>query len=392
MKQASRKMLLMTPGPVPLHPDVQSCLSLPMIHHRTPVFDGILKSTLEKLKKIFITDQPCFMLTSTGSGAMEASIINVLAPQERVLAIDSGKFGQRWAEMAKVFGAQVDVLSVPWGQSVDIEDFKNQLVKSGPYHHVLCQACETSTGVLHPIKELSKIIRDLSPDTLFLIDAITALGATPLLMDDWDLDCVIGGSQKAFMLPTGLSYISFSKRAWSKIENNPTPRYYFDIRKEHQANQRGETFFSSNVNLIRATEKSLDLILATELDKHLEVINQRAQFTRNIGITLGLEPFTQSPSPSVTALVTPFDGQKFRQHLEDKYQLIVMGGQDQAKGKIIRIGHMGYILMQDMIEMADRLYFAIIDFKQPVPCLETYKQVVQECLTPLKEAYESIDK
>lgn len=343
---------VLAPGPVNLHPEVEKILSAPMIHHRTPEFDAILKRVLDGLKFIFQTTQPCFALTSTGSGGMEALLINTLHPGDEVLAIDSGKFGERWAEMAQIFGGKVTTLKVPWGEAVRVEQVADHLQQHPQTRLVLCQACETSTSVAHPIEALGKLIANY-PHCLFLVDGITALGAYPLPMDQWHIDGLVGGSQKALMLPTGLSVLSFSQKAWTRIEKNPQPRYYFDLRRERQANLKGETFFSSNVTLLRALDVVLGLISSQGLDEHFSTIQKRASFTRRFSLDLGFELYSQAPSESVTALKVPIslDGQKIREHLESKFKITIMGGQDQAKGKIIRIGHMGHISPEQMVEL-----------------------------------------
>jgi aspartate aminotransferase-like enzyme len=275
-----------------------------------------------------------------------------MAPGDRVLGIDSGKFGERWCEMVEVFGGKLDRLQVPWGQAVSVEDVRARLEKNPDTRIVMCQACETSTGVAHPIQALGQLVARY-PETLFLVDGITALGAMPLPMDAWHLDGLVGGSQKAFMLPTGLTLFSFSKKAWKKIEANPTPRYYFDVRRERQANAKGETFFSSNVTLIRALDVVLDLIEERGLDQLFAEIEKRAVFTREFGQKMGLKLFAEKPSASLTALRVPesIDSQKVRQALEEQHHTTIMGGQDQAKGKILRVGHMGYIQPQQMIDL-----------------------------------------
>lgn len=343
---------VLAPGPVNLHPKVRESLALPMIHHRTPEFDAILKRVLTNLKLIFQTEQPVFISTSTGSGGMEALLINVLAPGDRVLGIDSGKFGERWCEMVEIFGGKLERLKVNWGQSVSLDAVETHLQKYPETAIVLCQACETSTGVIHPIHELGQLIAKF-PNTLFLVDGITALGAMPLPMDLWQIDGLVGGSQKAFMLPTGLSLFSFSKKAWTKIQNNPTPRFYFDVRRELQANQKGETFFSSNVTLVRALDVVINLIQEKGLKSLFKEIEARAVFTRTFAAKMGLELFAERPSNSLTALKVPphLDSQKIRQGLEDKYKITIMGGQDQLKGRILRIGHMGYITKEQMIDL-----------------------------------------
>jgi aspartate aminotransferase-like enzyme len=347
---------VLAPGPVNLHPRVQAALALPMIHHRTPEFDRILARVLSRLKNVFQTQEPVFISTSTGSGGMEALLVNVLEKGDRVLGIDSGKFGERWCEMAEAFGAKLDRLQVPWGQAVSPAAVEKYLAANPDTKIVLCQACETSSGVMHPIHELGALIQKY-PDTLFLVDGITALGAMPLPMDLWQIDGLVGGSQKAFMLPTGLSLFSFSKKAWKRIEKNATPRFYFDVRKEKKANEKGETFFSSNVSLIRALDVVLDLIEERGLKMLFKDIEQRAIFTRTFTQKMGLKLFAEKPSSSLTALTVPMtiDSAKVRQTLEEKHHITIMGGQDQVKGKILRIGHMGYIQPKQMVELMMKL-------------------------------------
>ncbi|PWU18575.1 MAG: alanine--glyoxylate aminotransferase family protein [Bdellovibrio sp.] len=358
-KEAAPTYNVLAPGPVNLHPQVQETLAWPMIHHRTPEFDAVLSRVLKGLRKVFATSQPCYVLTSTGSGGMEALLVNILSPGEKVVVVDSGKFGERWSEMAGAYGAQVIPIKVPWGQAVDAAAvaaiLKQQPASvggeaaTGGVRAVLCQACETSTGVVHPIQELGRLISSY-PDTLFLVDGITALGAFPLPMDEWHIDGLVGGSQKAFMLPTGLSLISFSAKAWRVIPQAKCPRYYFDIRLEHQANQKGETFFSSNVTLIRALDCVLRMFEDTGLEQLYQEIARRARFTREFTLQMGFSLYAQPPANSLTALRVPagIDSQKFRLRLEEKHHITVMGGQDQAKGKIIRIGHMGHITTEQM--------------------------------------------
>ncbi|MBX2993596.1 MAG: alanine--glyoxylate aminotransferase family protein [Bdellovibrionaceae bacterium] len=347
---------VLAPGPVNLHPEVQKALALPMIHHRTPEFDAILKRVLTRLKVIFETDQPCFALTSTGSGGMEALLVNTLSKGDHVLGIDSGKFGERWCEMAEVFGARVTVHKVKWGEAVKVADVRRILEQNPDIKIVMCQACETSTGIKHPIQELGALIHERA-QTLFLVDGITALGAFALPMDEWHIDGLVGGSQKAFMLPTGLAMISFSKKAWKAIENNPQPRFYFDIRKEQKANAKGETFFSSNVTLLRALDVVLEMIMAKGLPAHFAEIRKRAEFTRLFAQKLGLKLYAEVPSESLTAVVVPdgMDSQKLRLLLEERFGITLMGGQDQAKGKILRIGHMGHITPEQMIDVMLKL-------------------------------------
>lgn len=348
--------LLLAPGPVNLHPEVRKILALPMIHHRTPEFDKILTRTLSAVKSVFQTQEDVFMLTSTGSGGMEALLVNTISPGDKVIAIVSGKFGERWAQMAETFGAQVLSVNVAWGDSVNPNDIQSLLEKNPDTRAVLCQACETSTATSHDIQKLGSIVAKF-PETLLLVDAITALGAYPLPMDDWQIDGMVGGSQKAFMLPTGLSLFAFSKKAWKYVDLARSPRFYFDVRKEKKSNKSGETFFSSNVLLIRALDWVLADIASKTLSAHFAEIHRRGNFIRQFGLELGLKLYSKNPADSVTALELPtnIDGQKIRALLEEKYQITIMGGQDQAKGKIIRIGHMGYIQDFEQVRMIEAL-------------------------------------
>lgn len=362
----SNQNLLLAPGPVQLHPEVQKILSLPMIHHRTPEFDAILKSALGGLQFLFQTQNPVFMQTSTGSGGMESLLINVLSPKDKVLAIVSGKFGERWADMAECYGADVHRMNIPWGESVDPKRVQDFLQQHPDTEIVMTQACETSTATAHNIQKLGEIIK--STKALFLVDGITAVGAYPVPMDQWYIDGLVAGSQKAVMLPTGMSFVSFSEKAWKKIPQAQCLKFYFDIQKEFAANKKGETLFSSNVPLIRALDYVVGRIKTLTLEKHFRQLKRRADYTRAMANELGLSLYSKSPSDSVTAINLPssMDGAKLREHLEKKYLVTVMGGQDQLKGKILRIGHMGYITDNDMHETTLRLANGLNDFNHSV--------------------------
>lgn len=383
----SEDYILLAPGPVSLHPEVRRILSQPMIHHRTPQFDQILKRVLSGLKFIFQTECPVFLHVATGSGGMESLLVNTLSAGDEILAIDSGKFGERWAEIAKTFALKVHVLKIPWGQAVKPAQVESLLHQHKQIRAVLCQACETSTAVAHPIQEIGKVISRF-PETLFLVDGITAVGAYPLPMDAWQIDGLVAGSQKAFMLPTGLSFVSFSNKAWRAIEKSRLPKFYFDIRQEKRANDRGETLFSSSVPLIRALDFILQEIQKEGLSHLHKSIQRRAQMTRLFAPRLGLEVFGEAPSDSVTALKVPtgLDGQKWRLLLEEEHQITIMGGQDQLKGKILRVGHMGYIQDVDMQKLFEKLGESLNELSAtPLP-EKTLQKVLQD-LADWQKAY-----
>lgn len=340
---------LMTPGPVPLPPEVLEILARPMEHHRTPEFIALWNRVLERLKTVFMTGERVYIHTATGSGGMESALVNCVSPGDPVLAVVSGKFGERWAEMAAVFGAKVSRLDIPWGQAVRVADIEAALAREPRTVAVLCQACETSTGVLHPIREIARAVA--GHDAILMVDGITAIGALPMPMDEWGIDVLVAGSQKAFMLPAGLSFISFSKKAWRLVENAKGPRYYFDIRREKQANENGESFFSSSVTHVRALDLVLEIFVSKGLHRVQARIQALAKATQAGAREMGLGVFPQVPSPSLSVLTLPegVDGQKVRADMEERDSVIVMGGQDQLKGKIIRIGHMGAIGDQDLL-------------------------------------------
>lgn len=351
------KQTLMTPGPVPLPPEVLDVLALPMEHHRTPEFIALFARVLENLRQVFATNERAFIHTSTGSGGMESALVNCISPGDHVVAVVSGKFGERWADMAETFGARVTRVSVAWGRVVQVEDVRRAMTPETVA--VITQACETSTGVLHPIRELAQVVSPTK--ALFIVDAITALGALPMPMDEWDIDVMIGGSQKAFMLPTGLSFIAFSKKAWARVETCKTPRFYFDIRAERDANEKGESYFSTPVTHIRALDAVLKIFLDRGMHKVHERIAALSRATLVAAREMGLQVLSEVPSPSVTALLVPegVDSQKVRSHMEKTAGVIVMGGQDQLKTKIVRIGHMGAISDEDMVVTLRSLVQAI---------------------------------
>jgi aspartate aminotransferase-like enzyme len=244
----------------------------------------------------------------------------------------------------------------------------------------MCQATETSTGAKHPIQKLGEIIKSY-PDVLFLVDGITALGAYPLKMDEWFIDGLVGGSQKSFMLPTGLSFVSFSKKAWGKIDQATTPRFYFDIRREKASNKKGESFFSSNVTLIRA----LDWVLSEFKTKTLESVFSEIKKRQNSAVAFatgwGLKIYPTNPSESLTVISLPehIDGQKIRTELEQKHQITIMGGQDQLKGKILRIGHMGYLPAELMLKMYNHLSDVLINVDPKTFNKDQKSKVIAEC-------------
>lgn len=342
-------------------------MSEKVIHHRTPEFEKILLETWSGLKAVFQTQQPVQILAGTGTAAMEAAILNTLSPLDEVLVVVSGKFGERWAEMCERYQVTTYRWDVHWGERLDLKQFEAQLKANPHIKAVLTQACETSTATAHPLKEMIALTREHTR-ALFCVDAITAVGCKYMPMDDWDIDVMVAGSQKAFMIPTGLSFIALSERAWAAAEESQMPKYYFDLLAEKAANERKETHFSTPTSLV----VGLNVVLKRMQEVGIEAVAKRCQVlaetTRWAGERLGLPVYSQSPSSSVTALKTPdgVNSAKVRDALEKDKGITIMGGQDQLKGKILRIGHMGDIRDQDMVALFAALAEAFgkpFDFK-----------------------------
>ena len=378
--------LLLTPGPVPLHPKVIEALAQPMIHHRTQAFTRYLMDSRQGLKHVFQTQQDVFILSSTGSGGMEALIANTIAPGDRVLVIQSGKFGERWANIAKRYPmAETIVYPVTPGKNIKLAELEEKIQQVRP-HILLTQATETSTGQKHPIHSISTLYHRLCPDGLLLVDGITAVGAYSLPMDEWDIDGLVAGSQKAFMVPTGLSFVSLSERAWQKKQKLSSCSYYWDLSLEQNANQKQQTYFSSNITLIRALQVALELILEKGLQAHFAEIAARSSLCREFFRQLGYQSFCDAPSESVTAILIPWGSSVLRDHLETQYQLTLMDGQDEWKNRLLRIGHMGYIPPEHLIESLRRIYLGMKDLqaeslKQNEPHVSSWLQKQLKALT-----------
>ena len=344
---------LLAPGPVPIPLEVRKILEEAPLHHRTPEFEKTLSRVKTKMAKVFDTKQPVIFHTSCGSGAMESAIVNLIEPGDYVLCIIGGKFAERWKEIAQIYKANIIEWNLPWGEALDLKKFEELLKQHGPkLKAVLSQVCETSSATVFPIEKMSALIKRHS-NALFMVDAITALGCMPMPMDQWGLDVVVAGSQKALMLPTGLSFIALSERAWEVQKKNKTPKFYFDLDRERKALEKNQTYFSSAAHHWRALDVVLNLVEKkgwSELQKRCEVLMKA---THEFVKQMGLELFSKSPSSSVTAILLPADvkGEKLRDWIESEKNITIMGGQDQCKDKILRVGHMGDIHDEDMLEL-----------------------------------------
>ncbi|MCY4512378.1 MAG: alanine--glyoxylate aminotransferase family protein, partial [Bdellovibrionales bacterium] len=350
MKERKRTYTLLTPGPVPLLQQTRKILSEPAFHHRSPEFKRLFKELQRKLKYIFKTKNDVLILNSSGTGAMEASLINTLSPGDQVICVCGGKFGERWRDIALSHDIKTHSLSMPWGQSLCLKEAKKSLKQYPKAKAFLVSACETSTGTEHPIAELSLLLKQY-PNTLFMVDGITGLGAMKLNMDNMGIDVLIGGSQKSFMLPAGLAFIALSDKAWKFQKQSTCPRYYFNLAEEKEAQKTGQTAFSSNVALIKALGNNLDHFQKKGLKHFIHRSNSLAQVTRDFCNTLNLPLLSERPASSVTTIQMPkgVSGSQVQNQMEKENQVIVAGGQGVLKDKIIRIGHLGPITNQNLI-------------------------------------------
>jgi len=335
------KKFLFTPGPVQVAPKVLLSMAAPMTHHRLPEFSEVIKEIREGLKYLFQTNEPVYFFASSGTGAMEAAVVNLFSEGDKVIPVVGGKFGKRWYELAKTFRLNPVPIEVEWGKALKVETLAEVLKKHPDVKGVLIQACETSTGVKHPVKEVAELLRD--KDAVLVVDAITALGVYELPMDDWGLDVVITGSQKALSLPPGLSFIAFSKKAQDFAKNSNLPKYYFSLEKEKKAYEKDTTAFTPAVTLLLGLREMLQRIKEIGLKNLFEHYRLLSEACRRAVKALGLEIFPEVPSESLTVVKAP-EGLKtgeFLNFLKNKLGIIFAGGQEHLKGKIFRITHMG---------------------------------------------------
>ena len=356
------KRLLMTPGPTPVSPEAQLAMAQPIIHHRAPAFMEILAKVREDLKYLFQTQQEVLMFAATGTGAMEGAVANTLSPGDTALVAEGGKFGERWADLCKVYGVNVDLLKIEWGYAADPQEIARRLDANPAIKAVLVQANETSTGVQHPVKELAEITKS-RPGTILVVDAISALGGYPLPMDEWGMDIVVAGSQKAMMLPPGMAFAALSAKAWEFVKNSKCPKYYFDFAKQLKSQQKDQTAYTSAVTLTLGLQHVLGWIRERGLENIFAHNKKLATATKAAVKAMGMELFSkQNPSDVLTAVQAPagIDGQKVVAKMREK-GIWIAGGQAQAKGKIFRIAHMGFIDEQDLLGTLGALEIVLND-------------------------------
>ena len=344
------KVRLLTPGPTPLPERVRLALAHDMIHHRKSEFKAVMLRVQEQLRVLFGTQGPVLPLSCSGTGAMTAAVHGLFAPGEKVLAIEGGKFGQRWRAIAEQRGLAVVSLEVPWGQAVSPEDVRQALDADPSIRGVLVQLSEPSTGVLHPVEALAALTR--SRDVLLVVDGISGVGLSPCPMDAWGLDCLLTGSQKGLMLPPGLALLALSPRAWRKAEATASGCFYFNLPKERANVEKGQTLFTSPVNLIVGLEESLKLLLENGLESVYRKQWALTMLTRTGVAALGLELFApHNFAWGITSVRLPagVDGNEVVRLAAERYGVYMAGGQDHLKGRIVRIGHMGWVDWADVL-------------------------------------------
>ncbi len=362
------KRYLLAPGPTPVPPEVLLSMAMPIIHHRSPDFLPVLDSAKKGLQWLFQTKNDVLILASTGTGGMVGAVNNFFNAGDKVVVVNGGKFGERWTKIAQAYGLTVEEIIVEWGYSVKPDMVEAVLRKDPSIKAVFVQATETSTGVYHDIEGLGKVIKNY-PETLFVVDAISALVAQDIKTDEWGIDIMVGGSQKGLMLPPGLAFVSVSEKAWKKNETSRMPRFYFNFKKERENLAKNQTNFTSAVTLIIGLNEAIKLLQKEGLENVFKRHARLAHATREAVKALGLGIYSkESPSNSVTDIEMPdkIDGQLVYKTLREKYGITGAGGQDRAKGKIFRLAHLGYADTFDIITGIAALEMVLKQLGHPV--------------------------
>ena len=345
------KTYLLAPGPTPVPPEALAAMSLPILHHRTTEFEAVMADVRVGLKYLFQTESEVVIFASTGTGAMEASVVNVLSAGDKAICIRGGKFGERWQELCDAFGIEAVNIDVEWGSAVNPTVVADTLKANPDAKAVYVQASETSTGVRHDVEALAEIVKPT--DAILVVDGITAVGVFDVPTDKWGLDIVVSGSQKALMLPPGLAFCCVaSEKAREMMKSSTLPKYYFDYQKELKNVQKNTTAYTPAVSLVIGLRETLKRIQEEKLEGVFARHDRLARATRAAMQGIGLELFAKvSPSNALTAVKVPegIDGGKIPKILREEYGITIAGGQSQLKGKIFRIAHLGYAYDWDVV-------------------------------------------
>ncbi len=344
------KNRLFTPGPTPILPAAQTAMASFAMHHRTADFRALYSRVLTDMKDFIGTQNDVLVLSCSGTGVMEGSVSNLTSPGDKVLVLTAGKFGERWRDLAKAFGCAVEVISAPYGETFSLDEIREKLTPD--VRVVYVQATESSTGARHDVKGIAQSVRARGDDVLLVVDAITGLGTTHFDVDDWGIDVIIGGSQKALMIPPGLAYCAVSERSWKRMETAKCPRYYFDFRKERKAAAKGESSYTPATSLFAALGAALDFIrqmgkgdLVAGREALVNNAELAAEMTRASATALGLKLFSaSSPAAALTAIQSPagVDSSAMVKEFRESFAAVVANGQGEMKGKLFRIAHLGY--------------------------------------------------
>ena len=342
-----KEFLLLTPGPTNVPRRILERLSLPMIHHRTKEYQAILERVNANLKKVFLTQSEVLTFASSGTGAMEASITNLLSKGDTVLSFSAGKWGERYRDIARVYGLDVKSFEKKYGEAFSASEVKEALAKNPGAKAILITLCETSTAVAHPIEEIARLTR--STDTLLMVDAISGLLCDPLKMDEWGVDVVVCGSQKGFMLPPGLSFVALNPKAQSAILKSNLPKYYFNFADTLKALKKNDTPFTPAVSLVRGLEEALIMVLEEGLENVWRRHAQIAARVRGKVTEMGLKLFAKAPSNALTAIEMPsgVDSATVIRWMRENHQVVMANGQGELQGKMARFAHMGSCAAED---------------------------------------------
>jgi len=368
-----RKNRLFTPGPTPILPAAQTAMASFAMHHRTADFRQLFSQVLADLKDFIGTRNDVLVLASSGTGVMEGSVSNLTSPGDKVLVLTAGKFGERWRDLAKAFGCVVEVVNALYGQTFSLDEIRHKLTPD--VRAVYVQATESSTGARHDVQGIGSLIRQ--SEALLIVDAITGLGTTRFDVDRWGIDVIIGGSQKALMIPPGLAYCAISERAWSRMDMAKSPRYYFDFRKERKAAAKGGSAYTPATSLFAALGAALDFVremgngdMVAGRDALIENAELAAEMTRSGAQALGLKLFAPScPAAALTAIESPsgIDSGGIVRHFREVFGAVVANGQGEMRGKLFRIAHLGYYDYLDTIGILAALEHVIAGVSgQPV--------------------------
>jgi aspartate aminotransferase-like enzyme len=351
-----RKQRLLTPGPTPLYPKALHAMMGSDIHHRTEDFRNLYRAVLSDLKEVMGTNNDVLVLVASGTGAMEASVSNCFSRGDKVIVCSAGKFGERWVEIAKAYGLDAIVLTAEYGDAVSVQALTDALRANPGVKGVFVQASETSTGASHDVRGMAEAIG--KTDAIFVVDAITGLGTQPLDIDGWGIDIVVGGSQKSFMIPPGLAFMSISQKAWARMDASDLPKYYFNLKKERKNAASGESSWTPNTSHLLALAEALKYIKSLGMDKLVDNAQQLARATREAAKAIGLELFApNSPAASVTAIRAPkgMDSGVIVKEFRSRFGSIIANGQGTMKGQIFRIAHLGYFDFSDLFAMVAQL-------------------------------------